>query len=203
MSLNFCNAYEEILILVASDAATAEEANRAHAHLDGCGTCRAELERLRQMISAIEQGSSPVSRCAAPESLHAGLMTRLRAETVGLPKRMTVPFRLEPLRSSCFSRRAAWGVAALIVVTVTLLFTVWRFSLNQSAVQSGKFAGPRDGNSTRATTTRAEAAGPAELRLALSRSFEDFEMALRVNDQLFAMREPMVVPSKARALELR
>jgi anti-sigma factor RsiW len=203
MSLNFCNAYEEILILVASGAATAEEANRARAHLDGCGTCRSELERLRRMISVIELRSSPIARSAAPESLHAGLMTRLRAETAGGPKRTTVLFRLEPLRSWCLSRRAVWSIAALIVVAASILGIVWRFSLNQRVIQSGKFAAARDGNSTRANSSREEPEGPAELRLALSRSFEDFEMALRLNDQLSALREPMVVTSRSRSVELR
>jgi anti-sigma factor RsiW len=203
MSLNFCNAYEEILILVASGAATAEEANRARAHLDGCGTCRSELERLRRMISVIEQASSPISRSAAPESLHARLMTHLRAETVGLPKRTTVPLWLEPLRSWRLSRQVVWGMAALSVVTVGILFTVWRFSVGQSVIHSGKLGAALDSNSPRLPSSGSEAAGPAELRLALSRSFEDFEMALRLNDQVFAMREPMVVPSKSRSVELR
>jgi hypothetical protein len=204
MSLNFCNAYEEILILVASGAATAEEANRARAHLDGCGTCRSELERLRRMISVIEPRSSPISRSAAPQSLHAGLMTRSRAEPPGGLKRTTVLLWLEPLRSWCLSRRAAvWSIAALIVVTASILGIVWRLSLNQGVNQSGKFAAARDHNSTRANSSRGEPEGPAELRLALSRSFEDFEVALRLNDQLSALREPMVVPSNSRSVELR
>jgi anti-sigma factor RsiW len=203
MSLNFCNAYEDILILVASGTASAEEANRAQAHLDGCGNCRRELERLRGMISAIDQACSPISNSTAPQSLHADLMTRLRVETAGWPKRTTVPFWIEPLQSWCLWRRTAWRWAALSIVIVAIAFTVWRFGLNQSVVQSGKFAAGRDGNSVRVNSNQGEPAGPVELRLALSRSFEDFEMALRLNDQLFAMREPMVVPSKSRSAELQ
>jgi hypothetical protein len=201
MSLNFCNAYEEVLILVASGAASAEEANHAQAHLDGCGTCRAELERLRGMISAIEQASSPISRSAAPKSLHARLMTRLRAETVGSPKRSTVPLWLEPQRSRRLSRRIAWSMAALSVVTVSILFTVWRFSVDQIVIHPGKLGAALDSNSPRVHGSGSEAVGPTEFRLALSRSFEDFEMALRLNDQVSAMREPMVVPSKSRSVD--
>jgi anti-sigma factor RsiW len=203
MSLNICNAYEDIVILVASGAASPEEANRAQAHLDGCGTCRAELERLRGIISAIEQASSPISRSAVPESLHARLMTRLRAEPAGCPARTIVPFWLESLRSRCLSRPGAWSMAAVSVVTVTILFTVWRFGANQSVVQLGKLATARDSDSTGANNSHEEPAGPAELRQALSRSFEDFETALRLNDHLVGMREPMVVPSKSRTAELQ
>jgi hypothetical protein len=203
MNSNSCNAYEEALILMASGAASVEEANRAQAHLDGCGTCRAELERLREIISAIEQGASPVCRSAAPESLHPRLLMRLRAETAGRPERRIVPFRMEPLRSWCLSRKVTWGMAALSIVTVTILILVWRVGVNQRVVQSGKFAAVRGGKAARVNSSLSEPEGPAELRLALSRSFEDFELALRLNDQIFAMREPMVVPSKSRSAELR
>jgi anti-sigma factor RsiW len=203
MSLNFCNAYEDILILVASGAASAEEANRAQAHLDACGHCRRELERLRGMISAIDQACSPIPSSTAPQSLHANLMRRLRVETAGWPKRTTAPFWMEPLQSWCLWRRAAWRRAALSIVTVAIAFTVWHFGVNQSVVQSGKSADGRHDNLVRVNSNQGEPAGPVELRLALSRSFEDFEMALRQNDQLLATREPMVVPSKSRSAELQ
>jgi len=96
-----------------------------------------------------------------------------------------------------------WRRAALSIVTVAIAFTVWHFGVNQSVVQSGKSADGRHDNLVRVNSNQGEPAGPVELRLALSRSFEDFEMALRQNDQLLATREPMVVPSKSRSAELQ
>jgi len=130
-------------------------------------------------------------------------MTCLRAETPGCPERTTLPFWIQPLRLWWLSSRAAWGMAALSVVTVTILFTIWRFGVSQGVVQPGKPGAARAGDSTRVNSNRGEPVEPAELRLALRRSFEDFELALRLNDQLLSVRDPMVVPSQSRAAELR
>src|SRR4051812_25626407 len=79
MSRQICKKYEEALILAACGVADAAILNSLRGHLEECEACRTELDRLRRILSVIEDDSA-AGRMASTQGLHAGLMKRLRAE---------------------------------------------------------------------------------------------------------------------------
>ena len=200
MSPPICKRYEETLILVASGVADAAAAEFLRAHLQECETCRTELDRLRRILSAIKDDSASAGM-APPQTLHAGLMKRLRAEAQEQAESPRAISWAEALRSWLRLRRRAWGLFALGAVGVVILLTV-RWVGEHGKNNSGNLATGHDDISGKLDRLAGQAAGPAELRRSLVHSFEDFEIVLRRNDRLLAMREPVAVPSNARPTEV-
>src|SRR5262249_32357757 len=128
MSLRPCTEYEQSLVLMASDTADAAESQHLHSHLRECPTCRAELERLRRLVSVIEMPPSAISGAAAPRRLHVGLMVRLRAESGAHPKPTRRLQWLEALESWISFPRGAWRVVAAGATAIVVMLAIQRIT---------------------------------------------------------------------------
>jgi len=199
MTLPICKKHEDSLILVASGVADAGTAKFLRDHLEECETCRAELDRLKRILSAIENEHSASARMTPPHTLHAGLMKRLRAEAQEQAERPRAVSWAETLKSLLQSRRRAWAFA-LGAMGVVILLTL-RWVGEGGKIDSGGLGKGHDDKPGEVDRFAGQLAGPAELRRSLVHSFEDFEIILRRNDRLLAMREPVAVPSNARPPE--
>jgi hypothetical protein len=200
MSLPICKKYEETLVLVASGVADAAAAEFLRAHLQECETCRAELDRLRRMLSAMKDDSASAGM-APPQTLHTGLMKRLRAEAQEQAESPRAISWAEAFKSWLHLRRRAWGLFALGAAGVVILLTI-RWVREDGKINSGDLPTRHDDRRAELARLAGQPAGPAELRRSLVHSFEDFEIVLRRNDRLLAMREPVAVPSNARPAEV-
>src|ERR1044071_8259253 len=124
MTLPICKKHEESLILVASGVADAGTTEFLRAHLEECETCRAELDRLKRILSAMEQEHSASARMTPPQTLHPGLMKRLRAEAHEQPEGPTSISWADALKSWLQSRRRAWAIFALGAMGAVILVTL-------------------------------------------------------------------------------
>ena len=199
MSLQICKEHEEALILVASGIADPAASELLRAHLDECETCRTELDRLRCILSAIKEDSAAASM-TPPQTLHADLMKRLRADAQEQAEGPQAISWTEALKSWLRLRRRAGALFALGALGMVILLTV-RWRGEGGKINSGDLAKRHDDKPTELDRFVGQPAGPAELRRSLVHSFEDFEIVLRRNDRLLAMREPVAVPSNARPAE--
>jgi len=123
MSLQICKEHEEALILVASGIGDAAASELLHAHLDECETCRTELDRLRRILSAIKDDSA-AARMTPPQTLHADLMKRLRAEAQEPAEGPQAISWAEALKSWLRLKRRAGALFALGAVGMVILLTV-------------------------------------------------------------------------------
>jgi hypothetical protein len=197
MSQQICKVHEETLILVAAGVADAGSAGLLRAHVEECETCRAELERLKRILSAIGKEDLASAKMAPPQSLHTDLMKCLRAEPREQAETPRAITWVEGLKSLLRSRRTAWGLVALGAVGVVILLPA-RWVRTDGRINSGGLATSHNDKPSELKRFGGQPAGPAELRRSLVHSFEDFEFVLRRNDRLLAMREPLAVPSNAR-----
>ena len=197
MSLATCKEHEETLILMASGVANAAPADGLRAHLEECEPCRAELDRLKRILHAIEKEHSASARMTPPQTLHTRLMKRLRAEAQVQAEGAQAISWTEVLKSWLLLRRRAWALFVLGTVGVVMLLTL-RWIGEGGKVDSGGLVARHDDNPSELVRLARQPAGPAELRRSLVHSFEDFETVLRRNDRLLAMREPVAVPSNVR-----
>ena len=199
MSLQICKEHEEALILVASGIGDAAASELLRTHLDECETCRTELDTLRRILCAIKQDSA-AARMTAPQTLHADLMRRLRPEAQEQAEGPQAISWTQALKSWLRLRRRAGALFALGAVGMVILLTV-RWVGEGGKINSGALAKRHDDKPGELDRFAGQPAGPAELRRSLVHSFEDFEIVLRRNDRLLAMREPVAVPSNARPAE--
>jgi hypothetical protein len=199
MSLQICKEHEEALILEASGIGDAAASELLRAHFDECETCRTELDRLRRILSAIKDDSA-AARMTPPQTLHADLMKRLRAEAQEQAEGPQAISWAEALKSWLRLKRRVGALFALGAVGMVILLTV-RWAGEGGKINSGGLAKRRHDKPGELDRFAGQPAGPAELRRSLLHSFEDFEIVLRRNDRLLAMREPVAVPSNARPAE--
>jgi hypothetical protein len=201
MTLPICKKHEESLILVASGVADAGTTEFLRAHLEECETCRAELDRLKRILSAMEQEHSASARMTPPQTLHPGLMKRLRAEAHEQPEGPTSISWADALKSWLQSRRRAWAIFALGAMGAVILVTLRWVGESGKKINSADLAKWHDNKPGELARFAGQLAGPVELRRSLLHSFEDFEIVLRRNDRLLATRDPVAIPSNARSLE--
>jgi hypothetical protein len=196
MNMQICKEHEEALILMASGIGDASASKLLCAHIDECEPCRTELDRLRRILSAIEDDST-AARMPPPQTLHVGLMKRLRAEAQEQAEGPRAISWVEAIKFWVPLRRRAWALFALGAVGVVILLTV-RWVGQGGKINSRSLAKRGDDKPGELDRLAGQPAGPAELRRSLVHSFEDFETVLRGNDRVLAMREPVAVPSNAR-----
>ena len=198
MSRQICKKYEETLILAASGVADAATLNSLRGHLEECEACRTELDRLRRILSFIEDDSA-AGGMACRQGLHAGLMKRLRAEPqkeAERPSGMSWARMLSWLRLSVTAR----VLLAIGAVGIVMLLIV-RWAGEGGRNNSGSLATKAENQPAELDLFAGEPAGPAELRRSLVHSLEDFEVVLRRNDRASARRDPVAVPANARPVE--
>jgi len=197
MSPQICKKYEETLILTASGVADAATLNSLRGHLEECEVCRMQLDRLRRILSVIEDDSA--ARMARTQGLHAGLMKRLRAEPqkeAERPSGMSWAQMLSWLRLSV-TARVLFAIGAVGIVMLLIV----RWAGEGGRNDSGNLAANAENKPAELDFFAGEPAGPAELRRSLVHSLEDFEVVLRRNDRASARRDPVAVPANARPVE--
>ena len=96
---------------------------RISSHLNGCASCREEMEQMIQLAAAVQGSSTPPT----PENLRAKVMDRVRREgDTQKVKQQTNPRR-------AFAAGFGWGVAALLA-TAVVMFPIF-FHARQASQQ--------------------------------------------------------------------
>jgi len=164
-----CEEIEILINLYLDDMLTSEEQQVLTKHLENCSVCRARLEELCVMKTALSNLEEPV-----PAELHQRIMTYVDTQT---SKHKVMPFR----RKNWYHALA--GVAACVV----LVFVTARFAPNlELSVSKNAASGSTmpSAPSTSASMAQADAAMPE--------STQDFYIP--GNEIVTAPQKPAVIP---------
>ena len=98
-----------------------QEEERFEDHLDGCAACRAELERLRTLATALDRRQTPVPGYLLDDCRHdllAAVRSGIARETVSAPSpaRVSIGQRLSALGAALWGLRQPIGAVALLAI---------------------------------------------------------------------------------------